>query len=83
MKISSAYMKKIDRRLSVAHRLFNGIRVYLVVTPLRHDDEDLHFGQIRSPAHSLLNGVRQARQLRTLGATSASGPGFLSLMKNS
>jgi hypothetical protein len=45
--------------------------------PLRHDDEDLHFGQIRSPVHSLGNGRRQARQSRTFGAISPSGSGFL------
>ena len=45
--------------------------------PLRHDDEDLHLGQMRSPAHALVNGCRQARQLRTLGSMSPSGTGFL------
>ncbi len=45
--------------------------------PLRQDDEDLHLGQIRSPAQALVNGRRQARQLRTLGSMSPSGTGFL------
>jgi hypothetical protein len=45
--------------------------------PLRHDDEDLHLWQIRSPTQVLLNGRRQARQSRSLGAPSSSETGFL------
>ncbi len=43
---------------------------YWNVEPLRHDREDLHLGQMRSLAHALSNGRRQARQLRTLGSMS-------------
>ncbi len=45
--------------------------------PLRHDTEDLHLRQMRSPAHELVNGRRQERQLRTLGSISISGAGFI------
>ncbi len=49
---------------------------------MRHDDECLHLGQMRSPAHSLVNGRRQERQLRTLGSMTPSGAGFaICLMK--
>ncbi len=50
---------------------------YWSAEPLRHDREDLHLWQMRSPAHALLNGRRQARQSRTLGSMSPSGTGFL------
>ena len=43
---------------------------------MRHHDECLHLGQMRSPAHSLVNGRRQERQLRTLGSIFISGAGF-------
>ena len=45
--------------------------------PLRQDDEDLHLGHMRSPAHVLVNPSPQERQLRFLGAIAASGAGFL------
>ncbi len=44
---------------------------------MRHNDEDLHLRQMRSPAHALVNGRRQERQLRTLGSISISGAGFV------
>ncbi len=44
--------------------------------PPRHHRWDLHLRQMRSPAHSLVNGRRQERQLRTLGSCSRSGSGF-------
>jgi hypothetical protein len=44
--------------------------------PLRHADEDLHLGQMRSPAHPLVNGRKQARQSRTLGSMSLSAGCF-------
>jgi len=49
--------------------------------PARHEDEDLHLRQMRSPAHALSNGSRQARQWRTLVSVSLSGTGFLMLME--
>ena len=54
---------------------------YWNAEPLRHECKDLHLGQMRSPAHALLNRRRQARQLRTLESMSPSGTGFLSLIE--
>ena len=45
--------------------------------PLRQDDEDLHFAQMRSPIHVLVNLSPQERQLRFLGTITPSGAGFL------
>ena len=45
--------------------------------PLRHDDEDLHLWQMRSPAQALSKGWLQARQVRILWSILPSGAGFL------
>lgn len=48
--------------------------------PLRQAAEFLHFGQMRSPAHELLKGFWQERQIRILASGLSTGAGFLMLM---
>ena len=62
--------------LTTAGDYLSGRTLQWGAEPLRHADEDLHLGQMRSPAHPLVNGRKQARQSRTLESMSLSAGCF-------